>query len=139
MNYKYNVGCSIENLKGVRDFIRTSLKNHDVSELEISELVLAIDEMCSNLIIHAHQCKANDLFEIHIMVNKDNPVVIELVDDGTVFDINDFTEPSLDNIVHQKRKGGLGIRLIKSIVDKVEYLSSKGKNVCRLTKEVNFK
>jgi serine/threonine-protein kinase RsbW len=139
MNNKYNVGCIIENLTGVRDFIRTSLKNHGVSELEISELVLAIDEMCSNLIIHAHQCKANDLFEIHIMIEKENPVVIELVDDGTVFDINDFTEPSLDNIVHQKRKGGLGIRLIKSIVDKVEYLSSKGKNVCRLTKEVNFK
>ena len=42
MNYKYNVGCNIENLKGVRDFIRTSLKKHGVPDLEISELVLEI-------------------------------------------------------------------------------------------------
>ena len=139
MNYKYKVGCSIENLKGVRDFIRTSLKNHGVSELEISEMVLALDEMCSNLMIHAHRCNPDDLFELHIIIDENNPVVFEIVDDGTVFDINDFSEPSLDNIVHEKRKGGLGIRLVKSIIDKVEYQSNKGKTVCRLTKKVHFK
>jgi serine/threonine-protein kinase RsbW len=139
MNYKYKVGCSIENLKGVRDFIRTSLKNHGVSELEISEMVLALDEMCSNLMIHAHRCNPDDLFELHIIIDEKNPVVFEIVDDGTVFDINDFSEPSLDNIVHEKRKGGLGIRLVKSIMDKVEYQSNKGKTVCRLTKKVHFK
>ncbi|HEX5170049.1 MAG TPA: ATP-binding protein [Cyclobacteriaceae bacterium] len=139
MNYKYKVGCSIDNLKGVRDFIRTSLKKHDVSELEISEMVLALDEMCSNLMIHAHQCRPDDLFDLHIIVDKNSSVVFEIVDDGTVFDINDFTEPSIDNIVHEKRKGGLGIRLVKSIMDKVEYQSDKGKTVCRLTKKVHFK
>jgi len=139
MKYKYKVGCSIENLKGVRDFIRASLKNHGVSELEISEMVLALDEMCSNLMIHAHQCNADDLFELHIIVDENSPVVFELVDDGSVFDINDFAEPTIDNIVHEKRKGGLGIRLVKSIMDKVEYHSSKGKTVCCLIKKVHFK
>lgn len=138
MNYKYKVGCSIENLKGVRDFIRTSLKNHAVSELEISEMVLALDEMCSNLMIHAHKCNPDDLFEIHISIDN-SLIVFELVDDGTVFDINDFNEPTIDNLVHQKRKGGLGIRLVKSIMDKVEYHSTKGKNVCRLVKKVESK
>lgn len=139
MNYKYKVGCSIENLKGVRDFIRTSLKKHGVSELEISEMVLALDEMCSNLMIHSHQCNPDDLFELHIIMDKDSSVVFELVDDKSVFDINDFSEPSLDNIIHEKRKGGLGIRLVKSIMDKVEYQSRKGKTVCRLTKKLHFK
>ena len=43
MNYKQKVGCNIENLKGVRDFIRTALKQHGVPDLQISELVLALD------------------------------------------------------------------------------------------------
>lgn len=138
MNYKYRVGCSIENLKGVRDFIRNSLKAHHVPDLEISEMVLALDEMCSNLMIHAHHCNANDLFELRIIIDNDKPyVVFELVDDGTVFDINEFSEPSIDNIVHQKRKGGLGIRLVKSIMDKIEYKASRGQTVCRLTKNIN--
>ena len=139
MNYKYKVGCSIENLKGVRDFIRHSLKEHGVSEIEVSEMVLAVDEMCSNLMIHAHHCNPDDLFEIKIHMMDDSQVVFELVDDGTVFDINEFTEPTIDNIVHQKRKGGLGIRLVKSIMDKVEYQVSKNKSVCRLIKKVHLK
>lgn len=138
MNYKYKVGCSIENLKGVRDFIRSTLKQHNVKEIQISEMVLALDEMCSNLMIHAHQCNPDELFELHIAVQKGKPIVFELIDDGTVFDINQFAEPDLDNLVHEKRKGGLGIRLVKSIMDKVEYQRRSGKNVCRLTKQVQF-
>jgi serine/threonine-protein kinase RsbW len=138
MNYKYNVGCSIENLKGVRDFIRASLKQHGVPDLEISEVVLALDEMCSNLMIHAHHCNPHDLFELHIKVEGNTPVVFEIIDDGTVFDINKFSEPGLDSIVHEKRKGGLGIRLVKTIMDKVEYQKREGKNICRLVKTVHF-
>ncbi|MBX2964744.1 MAG: ATP-binding protein [Cyclobacteriaceae bacterium] len=139
MKYRYKVGCSIENLKGVRDFVRTSLVEHGVSDIDISEVVLAIDEMCSNLMIHAHQCKADDLFELYILMNKsESLVVFEIVDDGTVFDINRFHEPDLDNIIHEKRKGGLGIRLVKSIMDKIEYEQADGKNTCRLSKKVQF-
>lgn len=139
MNYKFKVGCNIENLKNVRDFIRGALKNHAISELEISEIVLALDEMCSNLIIHAHNCNPDDLFELNIQIEKEKPLVFELIDDGTVFDINEFTTPGIDSIIHQKRKGGLGIRLVKSIMDKVEYQKYEGRNICRLVKTVQFK
>lgn len=139
MNYKYKVGCSIENLKGVRDFIRGALKDHGVSDLQISEMVLALDEMCSNLMIHAHHCNPDDLFELKIQVEKDHPVVFEIIDDGSSFDINQFSEPELGNLVHEKRKGGLGIRLVKSIMDKIEYQQASGKNICRLIKKVQFK
>jgi serine/threonine-protein kinase RsbW len=138
MNYKYKVGCSIENLKGVRDFIRTTLKTHDVHDLQISEMVLALDEMCSNLMIHSHQCNPTELFELNINIQKGSPVVFDIIDDGTVFDINQFAEPNLGNLVHEKRKGGLGIRLVKTIMDKVEYHKSSGKNICRLIKKVQF-
>jgi len=134
--YKYKVGCSIENLKGVRDFIRVSLKNHHIPDLQISEIVLALDEMCSNLMIHAHQCKNEDLFEIIIHVENNEPLVFEIIDDGTVFDINDFSTPAIDNIIHEKRKGGLGIRLVKSIMDKIEYQKINGHNICRLVKTI---
>ena len=138
MNYKYKVGCSIENLKGVRDFIRESLKVNGVPDLQISEMVLALDEMCSNLMIHAHHCNPDDLFELHIHVERNTPVVFEIIDDGSAFDINQFAEPDLGNLVNEKRKGGLGIRLVKSIMDKIEYQSRNGKNICRLVKNVQF-
>ena len=105
--------------------------------MPISEMVLALDEMCSNLMIHAHHCNADDLFELNIQIKKGAPIVFEIIDDGTVFDINLFNEPEIGNIIQEKRKGGLGIRLVKSIMDQVEYQIREGKNVCRLTKKIS--
>jgi len=139
MNYKQKIGCNIENLKGVRDFIRNALKGHGVPDLQISELVLALDEMCSNLMIHSHRCNPEELFEINIILKKGDPIIFEIIDDGNTFDINQFAEPDLGNLVHEKRKGGLGIRLVKSIMDKIEYQKRSGKNVCRLTKNIIYK
>ena len=139
MNYKQKVGCNIENLKGVLDFIRTALKDNGVPDLQISELVLALDEMCSNLMIHSHQCNPEELFEINIILKKGDPIIFEIIDDGNTFDINQFAEPELGNLVHEKRKGGLGIRLVKSIMDKIEYQNRSGKNVCRLIKKIHYK
>jgi len=137
MSYQYNIGCSLSNLKGIREFIRTSLKDQHVPEIELSAIVLALDEMCSNLMIHAHHCNPDHLLELHIEIPTKGKFIFEIIDDGSVFDINEFHEPELGNLVHQKRKGGLGIRLVKAIMDNVEYMKRDEKNVCRLTKQVN--
>ncbi len=135
MSYRYKIGCSLSNLKGIREFVRTSLKGQDIPELEMSAIILAIDEMCSNLMIHAHHCNPDHHIELSILEPNKGELVFEIIDDGNVFDINAFSEPKVDNLIHEKRKGGLGIRLVKSIMDKVEYETSEGKNVCRLTKK----
>jgi serine/threonine-protein kinase RsbW len=135
MNYQYNIGCSLSNLKGIRDFIRQSLRGQSLSDVEISAIVLAMDEMCSNLIIHAHHCNPDHMLELNIITGE-KKLVFEIIDDGSIFNINDFHTPALDSLIHEKRKGGLGIRLVKSIMDEVEYLIREGKNVCRLTKSV---
>lgn len=136
MNYQYNIGCSLENLKGVRDFIRKSLRSHVASDVVLNEIILALDEMCSNLMIHAHHCNPDHHLEMHIDVPQKGKVIFEIMDDGEIFDINRFHEPDIDNLVHDKRKGGLGIRLVKSIMDEVIYTTLNGRNVCRLTKTI---
>ena len=86
--------------------------------------------------IHAHHCNPEHILELHIEIPKKKTLVFEIIDDGKMFDINQFAEPELDNLVHEKRKGGLGIRLVKSIMDSVEYIHESNKNICRLTKKI---
>ena len=136
MSYRYKIGCSLENLKGIRDFVRKSLKGHVVSEVELNEIVLALDEMCSNLMIHAHHCNPDHSLELSIDVPQKDKLILEISDDGEMFDINRFSEPELGSLIQEKRKGGLGIRLVKSIMDEVEYLQRNGRNICRLSKRV---
>lgn len=136
MNYQHKIGCSLENLKGIRDFVRKSLRGHVASDVVLNEIILALDEMCSNLMIHAHHCNPDHFLELSIDVPTKGQLIFEISDDGEMFDINQFSEPTLDNLVHEKRKGGLGIRLVKSIMDDVQYLNRNGKFVCRLSKQL---
>jgi serine/threonine-protein kinase RsbW len=136
MSYQYNIGCSLANLKGIRDFVRKTLQAHGVPDVELSAIVLALDEMCSNLMIHAHHCNPDHSLTMKIHTSENHTFVFEIMDDGEMFDINQFHSPELGNIVHEKRKGGLGIRLVKSIMDNIEYIHEGGKNVCRLTKKI---
>ena len=137
MNYQYNIGCSLSNLKGIREFIRNSLKDQGIPEIEMAAIILALDEMCSNLMIHAHHCNPDHLLELHIDVPTKGKLIFEIIDDGNVFNINQFHSDNIDDLVHEKRKGGLGIRLVKSIMDTIEYTSREGKNICRLTKQIH--
>ena len=136
MNSRYRIGCSLENLKGVRDFVRKSLRSSVESDVILNEIILALDEMCSNLMIHAHHCNPNHFMELSIDIPQKGKLVFEISDDGEMFDINRFNEPALDNLVQEKRKGGLGIRLVKSIMDDVQYLTLDGRFVCRLSKQL---
>lgn len=137
MSYQYNIGCSLANLKGIRDFVRNTLRAYAISDVELSAIVLALDEMCSNLMIHAHHCNPDHSITLKIHAEPSHTFVFEIMDDGEMFDINQFHSPGLDNIVHEKRKGGLGIRLVKSIMDSIEYVQESGRNVCRLKKKVD--
>ena len=136
MNYQYNIGCSLTNLKGIRDFIRGSLHEQGITDIQASEVVLALDEMCSNLMIHAHQCNPSHILELHISIPRKHTFVFEIVDESSVFDITQFDEPAIDNLINEKRKGGLGIRLVKSIMDSIEYVHEGSKTTCRLTKVI---
>ena len=136
MSYRYRIGCSLENLKGVRDFVRKSLRSSVSSDVILNEIILALDEMCSNLMIHAHHCNPDHFMELSIDIPQKGKLVFEIADDGEMFDINRFHEPELDNLVQEKRKGGLGIRLVKSIMDDVQYLTRDGRFVCRLSKQL---
>ena len=82
MNYRHKIGCSLENLKGIRDFVRKSLRTHVSSEVVMNEIILALDEMCSNLMIHAHHCNPDHFLELTIDIPKKGELIFEITDDG---------------------------------------------------------
>jgi len=134
MKSSFRTNCNPENLHDIREFVRRSLEDCQLSELIAGDLILALDEMCSNLMIHGHHCDPNHSFELAVDSTDKMMVVFELTDDSTAFDVNLFNAPPLGEIIHEKRKGGLGIRLVKAIMDDICYFERDGKNVCRMVK-----
>lgn len=138
MIYKYKVKCNKEKLQEIRKFVTKVLQNYSLPELEINKLVLAVDEVCANLMIHSHQCNPKESIEISIDVKENECITFEILDKGIGFNICNYKEPTLGEVVKRKKKGGggVGLMLVKRIMDNIEFKTETNKNVCKLYKKI---
>jgi len=134
--YNFRVSCDKNKLVEVRRFFNEVLKKYSISEKEKITMILAVDEVCANLMIHSHNCNPCELLEVNIKFNTQKSIIIEITDYGDGFDIQQYKEPSLADIVRSKRKGGIGLMLVRRIMDKVEYIEKDKKNIYRLYKKL---
>lgn len=138
MKHKYqcSVPCKKDKLKNVRLFVKEKLERHGLSELDVSAIVLAVDEICANMIIHSNKCNPKESIAVEMQVRDMEEVFFEISDQGEAFDLKHYKEPTLDHIIKTKKKGGLGLLLVKRIMDNVEFITSTNKNTCRLSKKI---
>lgn len=123
-----------DNLLEVRDFVLQASRRFGFSEEEASKIVLAVDEACTNVIKHAYQYAPDRTIEIVIQPEK-NSLHITVIDDGKAFNPSVARLPDLKQHLSHYRRGGLGIYLMRTLMDKVEYKYAPGKrNEVRLTK-----
>jgi serine/threonine-protein kinase RsbW len=137
MEYKFNIPCSTHKLRDIRAFVSDVLSKYRLDEIQINTLVLAVDELCANLMIHSHQCNPAHYIELIIEVEAQKGITFKLIDHGMGFNILNYREPSVQEVVKEKRKGGIGILLVKKIMDEIEFIKEKDLNVCRLFKRID--
>jgi serine/threonine-protein kinase RsbW len=136
MNHKLNLSCSTAALAELRSFLQQKLAIFKLSEVDRHQVTLAVEEVCANLIIHSHACNPKE--EIQLEVKEWNKqIIVEITDKGDAFNLLEYKAPDLSQVIEEKRKGGIGILLVKKIMDEIEFESKNGKNICRLIK--NFR
>ncbi len=136
MKHKMTITCIKENLLKIRHFVGDVLSGIDIPDIEAQKMVLAVDEICANLIIHSNDCNPDHRIDITIDYSLHEKIVFQISDRGLTFDYSLYKEPTLDEIISSKRKGGVGLILVKRIMDKVEFSHEKNRNICRLTKKI---
>lgn len=137
MKYRLKVNCKKDRLKEIRDFVKEALHSYEACDVKLNQLVLAVDEVCANLIIHANGCNPDKCLELDIKVDDGKGITIEIIDFGQTFDYNNYQTPTIDELIKSRRQGGLGMRLIKEIMDDVEFLQVNNRNTCRLYKKLD--
>lgn len=137
MAYSFNIPYSKNKLRLMRKFVTDVLHEHHVSDIETNMMVLAVDEVCANIIIHGQPSEHEDYVKISIDITKSG-IWFEIIDKGAAFDILKYHEPILGDLIKSKQKGGVGIMLVKKIMDEIEFKSSTNQNTLRLFKKVDF-
>lgn len=99
----------------------------------IEALMLAVEEMASNVVNHAYQRDAQQTFRVTFQHHGDR-FVVELRDHGPAFDPLKAAAPDLGADPDERNVGGLGIHLVRHYVDDLHYARVSDENVLRMTK-----
>jgi anti-sigma regulatory factor (Ser/Thr protein kinase) len=99
------------------------------------EMNLALDELFTNIISYGFQDQSEHFIRVNISADQDVLTVV-LEDDGTAFNPVDRLSPEIPCTLDECKVGGLGIHLVKNLMDEVTYERRAGMNVLTLKKSI---
>lgn len=132
--YQLKIPSQSDNLSIIRDVVSKVARRIGFNTDEASKIELAVDEACTNVIKHAYTNNSNQMIEVSIKVDRKKLIII-VADKGKGFNPDEIKLPDLNESIKEGRKGGLGLCLIKTLMDKVEFEIKPGlKNKVKMIK-----
>ncbi len=136
-NYELKIPSQSDNLAIIRDVVAKVASRIGFDTDEASKIELAVDEACTNVIKHAYANNSNQMIEVSIKVDQKKLIII-VADKGKGFNPDKIKLPDLNKSIKEGRKGGLGLCLIKTLMDKVEFEIKPGsKNQVKMIKYIS--
>ncbi|HSI13799.1 MAG TPA: ATP-binding protein [Chthoniobacter sp.] len=108
---------------------------HEVPSRVLYAVNLALDEVVTNVVRHGFD-DAKDQEVVARLSVVAGEVSTEVSDGGRAFNPLEAAPPNLDAPLSERTLGGLGIHLVRSLMDSVEYRRDGGKNVLTLRKRI---
>lgn len=134
MDQTLTVPAALDALVLISDFVVAHAQASGMDEHAVWEVQLAIDEAATNVIQHSYADSAGNIM---VVATVDASVLqIALHDGGRAFDPADVPPPDLDSPLEERRTGGLGIYLMRKLMDSVEFTVENGENVLRMHKRI---
>lgn len=99
------------------------------------KVCLALDEAVTNVVLYAYEKPGTGKIKIDALVSLDK-LVLRITDSGKAFDPTDTADPDISLPGEDRPIGGLGIFLVRKLMDEVRYRRQKGQNVLRIIKNL---
>jgi len=129
--------CSLESLEVMRDFMETFAVNCSMDASAMSELILAVNEAVTNIIEHGGINSATNSYSIE-MESSPNEIIVTIRDTGRQYDPNSLrTASSGDDIKKRRPRSGMGVYLIRQLVDGIMYHRNGNENILKFTKNLS--
>ena len=123
--------AKVEHLPQWTQFIVACAQAQGLPSKRIREIELAIEEALVNICHYAYPAGAGEV-EVACMVEAPQHFVIEFSDRGLPFDPLSLGEPALTDSLDDRQVGGLGVFLIRRLMDDASYRREGERNILRL-------
>ncbi|MGZ3280990.1 MAG: ATP-binding protein [Caulobacteraceae bacterium] len=126
------VAGDLQEIPRVAEAVEAFCEGAGASPRAVMHLNLAIEELLTNTISYG------GALEITLdMRLEGETIVAEIADDGAAFDpLTEAPAPDLEASLQDRRIGGLGVHLVKTLMDEASYRRDDGKNRMRLVKRL---
>ena len=126
--------ANFHSLDEIREFVGEVARQVGFSEKEVYSIQLAADEASTNIIEHAYAGVENGRIEIDCNITGDDLKIV-IRDNGKSFDPSSVPEPNVKADLSERKIGGLGMYLMRKLMDEVFYESlPKGGNILTMIK-----
>lgn len=124
----------LSELKKMSEAVSAWCKGNGISGAVEFHVNLALDEIVSNVIRYGWEDYGEH--QLHVRLSRlANEIRVEVEDDATPFDPLEVPAPYLDRPLDERPVGGLGIHLVRQIMDGMEYRRLDGKNLLVMKKK----
>ena len=124
----------LSSLDEIFKFINEFSAKTDVDESVVFTINLVVEELFTNMVKYASE-NTNEIL-LELKKNEDD-LIIHLTDfDVEPFDISKTAEVDTQQSLEERRVGGLGIHLVKQMIDKIEYDYKNRQSKIILTKHL---
>ena len=124
---KIRLPARIEYLETLIQFVSAYAREKGFAHERITQIELATEEALVNIFKYAYP---EDIGEVELTCKMDNDkFIIKIVDAGVPFDIESVPEPDLTADISNRKIGGLGIFVIRKMVDELHYHREDDKNI----------
>lgn len=125
--FKLQVEALSDNLDVIRNFVVRIAREMGFSEEALYDIEVAVDEAASNVIKHAYPGSNHRQKPLTVVVRKNKgQLVVSIQDKGKGFDPNKVQEPHIEEYLKTMKRGGLGLYLIKQLMDEVTFRMRPG-------------
>lgn len=129
------IGAYVEKLEEVQNFIKEMIKPFVKDEKCVFEIEVVVEEIFVNIAHYAYAPHEGDaVIRCEIHNEEGMRVQIEFEDGGKEFNPLQKKDADITLSAEERKIGGLGILMVKRMMDKVEYKYKNGKNVLTVEK-----
>jgi anti-sigma regulatory factor (Ser/Thr protein kinase) len=111
--------ADVHSLEKIRSFVTRACRAMGLNSDDVWAVQLATDEACSNVLVHAYAGQPGAL-EVQVE-GEPQGVRITIRDWGDAFDPDAVSEPDLTSPLEERRVGGLGVYMMRKLMDEVTY------------------
>jgi len=118
------IDADLDRLADLRRFVREAAAAAGAPADRVGDIVQAVDESATNVIIHGYRGKRGWL-EVTVAA-EDGSLIVTLEDEAPAFDPTSVPEPDLTVPPMERTPGGMGVHLIRACTDRVTYRPRAG-------------